>query len=1449
MLKQNLSRGCAQLGLLCLCAVLKASGETPVELRNEQVAFRFDAAAGLGLAGMRDLATGRELLAPAAQAAERMTLWSLRLFQGAGMPLGVSNLSASETRHRLTREGSRQLLELTWDKLAVGQSRDALTVRVMVELEDGAPLARWRLEAVAQPPWRVWGATFPCVRGLRDLGDDYLAVPNYMGRIVHDPVKRLTPIRLNYPGKWSMQFVAAWGSEEMTLPPPPPLSRGFRVHGWVRGPAKDEAGVFMMCEDPDGWHKILALTSFGGGGYGWEVEHFPALPDWPAPVAVAPVVYRAPYPVVLGVFKGTAESACDLYRGWALRQSWARRGPVSRPVGPEWTHVPEYVRDTAFWGKFYHEPAKVAPELASYREYLRVPMMAHYYRYYISPFDDNNPEYSPTDPYVRQGIRDMQTTGVRVMPYICGSVWDMDTESYRLQEGARGAARGPGNEIESWLLAGNSPSAWMNPASPVWQEKLLEVGRKLTGDYGVDGLYFDVLPAASILCYDPLIHPPHGGSYWVQGNRQLLERMRKDLRQRQPGIMFTGECFGENYIDLLDAFLTLDTTRYGWKSKAGLDVFPLTSMVYHDYTLCFGSDCAPDQDIDTFAWQMGLNFVWGSQLMYSQIAAVPAAGLHQATDAYLREAARATHQAAKKFLAGGRWIQTALVPEEKLAGAAPAAVISPAHRVSTKGSFVSGWPWIGPAVLGSTWRAPDKTIGFILTNISSNRTQVTLRLDMERLAAAGVDSGEPQAQAAAKLWRVWPLPTEAVKYETASVVRLPLELDARSVMVLQLGGDTPPQARPLETISWRMAEAGKDGVFSNLVVEGGALWGCEDAVVSNEIAAATTAEPKATLALMEESLEGLKPRHVATRVRWGAYEGHGKPRAPADKPFHALQATPFQVSGDAAASASVRFAQGVVWGDVSSAAAFRLSGPKDSVLLIMDATGPGAVRVYASRAALPAGVHRFVGVVPGAAGAATEAWTRAAGGVVPFSDLAAFTRLAVAAVGGAGGMSASLPAREQQSSLRELARGVTYLATGCRVWPVTANDWLVPTTPLKVAFAAGGVQSSGLSVGNAKLECMDEGMAARLMVEAATGQSGHRVFDFRVTSPDPLLVEKLVPLGFKLEVETRGDVFATGVPLWLNVDRPLMVKFDKLETLTAAGATSRADLRVRNVSPHEVDCVLEAKLPAGWKMASSTPRGFRLKPFAQQAVPVAAVTSASGNTDAGVVELAVRYAAHPEACVHDSFKVWLMPQNMKTAVACTAGWSGMRFRHRMVMLLPAVAGEKIELDLSAGPGNAPVRFELRSPGFKDLDGETVPVKESRKIIFTAAESGTYLLEASSPNSWTVNVQSASGAAVLASEAVSMSLIHSNPSLRFAVKPRADKFELRVTDGGMFEPVAVRILRPDGSEALARRGNWDDRWIAVQVPPGTDGQMWTLELDPAEDVSVQLRGDVMPALCP
>lgn len=1437
-----------QIALLCLCAVLKVSGETRVELRNDQVAFQFDAQAGLGLTGIRDLVTGRELVNSTTQAVPGATLWRLQLFQGAEMPLSVSNLSVSQTQHCLTRDGSRQMLVLTWNNIALGESRNALMVRVMVELEDGALLARWRLEAVAQPPWRVWGSTFPCVHGIRDLGDDYLAVPSYMGRIIHDPVKRLTPIRLNYPGKWSMQFVAAWGSEELTMPPPPPVSRGFRVHGWVRGPAKDEAGVFMMCEDPDGWHKTLALTSAGSEGYGWEVEHFPALPDWPAPVAADPVNYRVPYPVVLGVFNGTAESACDIYRGWALQQAWARRGPISRPVGPAWTHVPEYVRDTAFWGKFYYGPAKVAPELASYREYLRVPMMTHYYRYYVSQFDDNNPEYSPTDPYVRQGVRDMQTTGVRVMPYICGSVWDMDTESYRLQNGARGAVLGPGNEIESWLLAGNSPSAWMNPASSVWQEKLLDVGRKLTGDYGVDGLYFDVLPAASKLCYDPRINPPHGGKYWVQGNRKLLEQMRKDLCQRQPGIMFTGECFSENYIDLLDAFLTLDTTRYGWKLKSGLDVFPLASMVYHDYTLSFGSDCAPNQDIDNFTWQMGLNFIWGSQLMYSQISAVPAAGVNQAADAYLREAVRATHQTAKKFLTGGRWIQTALVPEERLAGAAPVAIISPAYRVSTKGTFLSGWPWIGPAVLGSTWRAPDTTVGFVLTNISSNRAPVTLRLDMARLAMAGVDSSSPQKRASTKLWRLWPLPAQAVTYETSSVVRLPMELGARSVIVLQLGGDASPVTRPLDAIAWRMAEAGKDGSFSNNFVEGDALWGCEDAVVSNEIVAAMSAKPKATLALMEESMEGVKPRHVATHVMWGAHEGHGKPRAPADKPFHVLQATPFQVSGDVAISAVVRFAQGVVWGDLRSGAPFRLKGLKDSTLLITDAADPSVARVYTSVVKLPAGVYRFVGMAPGVSGEATESWQRGKGGAVSFSDLAACTRIAVAKGGSTDGMSASLPAREQHMSLIELARGVTYLATGCRVWSVTAKDWLVPTAPLNVAFAVSGVQSQELSVSNARLACMDAGVAARMKIDVASNESGKQGVGFRVTSADPLLVEKLVPLCFRLDVRAGENIFAIGLPLWLNVDRPLMVKFDKLETLTTAGATSRADLRVRNVSPHEVECVLEAKLPEGWQLGPSTLRGFRLKPFTQQVVPITVKTAKSIGVENGVVEVAVIYAAHPEARVHGSFKVRLMPQNMETAGQGAAGWAGMRFRHRMVMLLSAVVGEKFELDLIAGAGNAPVRFELRSPGFKDLQGGTVPAKESRKITFTATESGTYLLEAASPDSWTINVHNAAGSAVLASEAVPLSLIHSNPLLQFAVKPRAKKFEIRVTDGGMFEPVAIRVFRPDGSEAWVRSGNWDDRWITVQVPPGMDGQMWKLKLDPREDVSVQLRGGVLPTLC-
>src|SRR5690606_30813326 len=63
----------------------------------------------------------------------------------------------------------------------------------------------------------------------------------------------------------------------------------------------------------------------------WSVGHFP--PN----LAYASLDYEQPYDSVTGPFEGDWYDACQIYRNWALQQSWASKGPLhSRTDVPKW---------------------------------------------------------------------------------------------------------------------------------------------------------------------------------------------------------------------------------------------------------------------------------------------------------------------------------------------------------------------------------------------------------------------------------------------------------------------------------------------------------------------------------------------------------------------------------------------------------------------------------------------------------------------------------------------------------------------------------------------------------------------------------------------------------------------------------------------------------------------------------------------------------------------------------------------------------------------------------------------------------------------------------------------------------------------------------------------------------------------------------------------------------
>ncbi|MFQ6105369.1 MAG: DUF6259 domain-containing protein, partial [Candidatus Glassbacteria bacterium] len=426
-------------------------------------------------------------------------------------------------------------------------------------------------------------------------------------------------------------------------------------------------------------------------------------------------------------------------------------------------------------------------------------MAVHYYRYSISEFDDNYPEFLPAKSGFIQGVRDMQQLGAHVVPYTQGSIWDMDTESWRREGGEEAAAKDEDGGLYEWSIRENT-FAWMCPFARTWQEKVFDFTRKLVWDYGVDGVYLDVLSAGGVRpCYDASHgHTIHGGTYWGQGNRQLIESLRQRIRAEKPGAIFTAEEICEIYLDKLDAFLTLDVTR--GKYRPPLEFLPLFTAVYHDYAIQYGSDCALSMDTDLFCALLAEHFISGSMLTLSE-QKPPEINDKPESAAYLRELARCYDSVGRKFLLYGQWqhAPTMSVPGRMI------------HYVGKKSVDMEM-----PVVKHSLWLSPDGSLGLVLTNWTGQSQRVNF-------AFAPTDYG---MQGELYWHRLWPYEHEKSR-SIGEEVNFDIELPPRSVRLYELSSNpyvTEPACNYAEQQRFIFLKRNREGRFEKFHVEPGTIW-------------------------------------------------------------------------------------------------------------------------------------------------------------------------------------------------------------------------------------------------------------------------------------------------------------------------------------------------------------------------------------------------------------------------------------------------------------------------------------------------------------------------------------------------------------------------------------------------------------------------------------------------
>ena len=1365
-------RFCPLYLLLLLPFLGTPAGAGPVRVSAGALAATLDPARGGALTALEYTARKVSFLE-----GEAGPLWQVT-FRDAGkhdVRLGPDGTTTVSTAGAQTR--------LVWQHLRLGAG--TATVTVTVSPWQDPSLSQWRLAVEwTDPGMTLWQVDFPRITGMRKVADDdAITFPTYWGRLAKDPLRVLPRYQVSYPVPASMQYVSYYGGG---------------------------AGLYLATYDADCWMKQYlwqADTKKASGDL--SVLHFPPVPQprrrW-----------EIPYPVILGAFEGDWNDSARVYRAWALKQKWCAGGPIATRKD-----VPAGFKDVALWLKYYNEPGKVLGELVDHYRYLRVPMAVHYYRSPIAKFDDNYPEMLPAKPGYLQGVRDMQALGARVIPYTQGSVWDMDTESWRREGGAEAAAKMENGGFYEWPIAENT-FAWMCPFTRTWQRKVVDFVAKQTWDYGLDGVYLDVLSAGAVHpCYDARHgHAIHGGNYWGEGNRVLLRGLRDQIRRRKPEAVFTTEEICETYLDGLDGFLTLDVTRGGYTGAVGL--CPLFTAVYHDYTIQYGSDCALGTPTDTFCSQLAEHLVWGAKPTLSE-SAVPPIESKPESAAYLREATRCS-VAARKYLLEGQWLR-------------PPALDVPARPMTV------GFPHKAtvqmPVVRHSLWQAPDGNLGLLLTNWTGEEQRISLALDLDAHALP----------AGTWYWRqLWPSGAGAGLPVSGRRRLLTRTLAPRTVLFYELTRETgaaPVRAADTD-FPFLFLRRGKDGAWPALKVPPGTLWYTEGAGL--EIAAdgsVTIRDARADQDFL------LLRRHVVTLLP--AVAVRVADASPGGLVVSVAGTGPLALSGTSGLQVIARAASGTSNPAAATPGAPGAAGaalaPPAAVGGTATATAGPAATPGAGTAGMLLPVRQGKGgalVDVPASGAVLYLPLRPLPDLLPNADTLRYDDRRLAALSretaercrklNAGG--APLPEIHEAERLRASVSRAAEALAGARLrLAVAPGTRLVPFTTTAVRIALHGPDSTaGTAPALTAARAADPGAVAVLPAPLrAPGE-----WEYLVTVNNRRNVEHTVTLLAEAEVKSGGETFFLSDQVTVPCDMPLLVALKERGRLLVAGRSAPVTVEVRNVAPTPVQVRCRPLLPPGWTCAPASPAPAQVGPAGLEPATGAVSFTLTAPPDAkpGTLLLPVEttYADAPDAPVVSQFACDILPRLTPVSEAgpFTPTDKPARVRGKGRALVYAAADETIRLKIA----NVRVTtyadtlgYRLLDPDLKEVAKASVKVDEAAAVTVKAAVAGTYFLEVDAKGG-SCTVEAENRPLVLEmSPAQPLHVIFQMPTLYFWVPDDAKQFTLHVECGGETEPIDLALFEPAGREALKESGVLLGRDLVVTVPADSRGKPWKLVVRP------------------
>ena len=356
------------------------------------------------------------------------------------------------------------------------------------------------------------------------------------------------------------------------------------------------------------------------------------------------------FPFVIAVFDGDWWDSTQIYRQWVLPSAdWTKKGPVEhRADVPKWlnnvtTWVNSHWQGYDIFNTTGGDPEVVKNRVLEVKQRFNLSgeLGLHWYEWdtlgyvegsnytncsrYPCGFDTWYPEYFPTRKGFSANLKEMQSNGVRVAPYINGRIFDIGVEKWQTDNAVQYAAKrertpkmstSPSKDNLGVYAESYGSHAQFNvmcPHTEYWQDVIASTAEKIVSQEGTDGVYIDEIAAAGDApCWDPSHnHTLGGGSHWVSGYRAMLEGARKRVGNNA---VFLTESNAEPFMDGVNIFLTL--VGYSKPFSGITRIVNAFGSIYGGYYFSMGAEFFQKDfsNPDLFSAKIAKQLLYGSQL-------------------------------------------------------------------------------------------------------------------------------------------------------------------------------------------------------------------------------------------------------------------------------------------------------------------------------------------------------------------------------------------------------------------------------------------------------------------------------------------------------------------------------------------------------------------------------------------------------------------------------------------------------------------------------------------------------------------------------------------------------------------------------------------------------------------------------------------------------------------